>query len=293
MNVLIGCDVDPWLRRPGREWEPLDLIDRLQEAMASELPPITWLIRCDESVRMATGTYDSGFTTRARMWEDLLSSGHEIGWHMHPLSWNGSHDKQLRFDPEPAWLPAACAALRPHAPIRASRTGYDYGSNWLFRKLDTLKIELDFSALPGQISWFKPVDESIVTDWRRCLGPAPYHPDANDYQRPGPAPLGLLEVPITAFRNTPAGLLRRLAWRLWNGCPSAIGLSRKTLKMTDGWPGLPQKAGVWAFYFHAYDLSETGGANFVRNIERLRAISNVEFLTASEINRRLRAGGYQ
>ena len=47
------------------------------------MPPITWLIRSDESVRFATGDFASGYRLRQELWNSLASRGHQLGWHMH------------------------------------------------------------------------------------------------------------------------------------------------------------------------------------------------------------------
>ena len=94
VKVLIGCDVDPILpalltRRPeGDIWAPLDRIPRLLGALGRDLPPITWLIRADETIRYSTGDYASGYASRQRMWSDFRNRGHEFGWHMHLLDFS-------------------------------------------------------------------------------------------------------------------------------------------------------------------------------------------------------------
>jgi len=287
MKILIGCDVDPVLPAVLRSppdvdiWEPLNKIDRLVAAMGDVLPVITWLIRSDESVRFCTESYASGFISRRKLWRGLTDRGHELGWHMHHLSFSRQHGS-FCFDPAPSWLPAAHAALEEHFHVRATRVGWDYGSTVLFNSLDKLGIRVDFSAVPGNIGWHRAGPDRVVVDWRRCL-PVPYHPDRDDYQKEGPNALRLLEVPITQFRNSVLGMAKRCTWRIGNRCFSMAGLRNKTLKMTDPWPSVPAfGSGVSAFFFHPEELTEIGVSHFVRNVERLRQLQDIDFVTASQ-----------
>ena len=286
MKVLLGCDVDPvlpaFLARPPAEdiWACLNLLDNLIESLGSRLPRVTWLIRSDESVRFSSGRFDSGFVVRESFWRSLLEQGHEIGWHMHLTSLDRSRGC-FGFDREPSWLQLAHATLADHVPIAATRTGWDYGSNKLLRKLDALGIRVDFSALPGNIAWQHAGPDTVCVDWRRCPD-SPYHPKNDDYQRPGQ--LRLLEIPIAQFRNSKMGMIRRAAWRLRHGCSSFAGLGKRTKLLTQKWNGLPTSVSpIWAFYFHPEDLVGDGLPHFVENVGRLRALPGVEFVTAAAL----------
>lgn len=284
MKILLGCDVDPVLpailgHRPGGDvWRCLDLVEDLVATWGAGLPPITWLIRADDSVRFASGEFCSGFTSRAPLWRKLQDDGHEIGWHLHLMSMNPGHGC-YGFDADPPWLADAFRALSVHVDIRATRIGWDYGSNALFGNLDRLGVAVDFSALPGNIVWAPAGRDTVCVDWRRCPG-APYHPSAEDYQRPGS--LNLLEIPISQFRNSAAGMAKRLMWRIRNGCWTVAGLGQKTRLMTEAWDAMPPGDGpLWAFFFHPEDLAGEGGVHFRRNIEALRREPQAEFMTAS------------
>ena len=290
MKVLIGCDVDPILpprlsQPPQWDiWEPLSRISDLLTVMGENLPPITWLIRSDESVRFCTGDYASGFLTREKLWSDLVARGHELGWHMHLFTYDRSYGAFL-FDEHPQWLGAAHAALAAHYDVRATRTGWDYGSDFLFGELAKLGIEIDFSAIPGNRVWQRFGPSTVNVDWLRCPE-RPYRPSATDYQRPGDDSLPLVQVPIAQFRNSMPGQIKRYAWRLRNGCFTLRGLDRRTRLMTDRWDGLPDTdRDVWAFFFHPENLTPRGIQDFSRNVERLRAQSASEFVTASSLTR--------
>jgi hypothetical protein len=284
MKILLGCDVDPVLpplleNRPGTDvWRCLGNIDQLVRAMGEDLPPVTWLIRSDESVRFSTDSFASGYTTREALWQSLVARGHELGWHLHLTSYDPRR-RCFEFDPDPAWLGEARDALAAHYDVRATRTGWDYGSNVLFQRLDALGVAIDFSALPGNIVWHWAGHDKMTIDWSRCPA-TPYHPSPDDHQRPGT--LKLLEVPITQFENSLVGVTKRLGWRLRNGCYALSGLRRKTRMLTEAWSSLPRARGpVWAFYFHPEDLQGRGLANFRQNVEGLRMVRDAEFVTAS------------
>ena len=209
MKILLGSDVDPVLpetlrRAPEQDiWRTLDLVPALLDRMGSKMPPVTWLIRADESVCFATGDFDSGFTSRARLWERLLQSGHEIGWHMHLLSFDEQRGC-FAFDPNPPWLGQALESLTRRRPISATRTGWDYADARLLRTLDGLGIRLDFSALPGNRVWPQAGGKRFVVDWLGC-GHQPFHPSVGNHQQTGKDALDLIELPI------PSSAIRRLA----------------------------------------------------------------------------------
>jgi hypothetical protein len=284
MNILIGCDVDPVLppmmgRPPGGNiWQCLDNLDRLIDATKGSLPPMTWLIRADESIRFSTGDFASGYTARQALWQTLAAQGHELGWHMHLMSLSASSGC-FGFDSDPEWLPDAWRALSAHYPVRSTRTGWDYADAKLIRTLDDLGVVVDFSALPGRLIWHSVGGDRFVVDWSRCPR-APYHPDPNDYQRPGR--LNLLEIPITQFRNSLFRTARSLAVRLANRARTLSGLRSRTRTLSDRWDSeLIVEGPFLSLYFHPEDLAGDGLENFLRNMEWLRRLPNATFVTAS------------
>lgn len=287
MKVLIGCDVDPVIptdparRFDGDIWSPLEAIPRLGAALGDALPPITWLIRADDSIRALTGDFATGYLSREPLWTGLRRAGHELGWHMHVLRWQPGQG--LTLDPEPSWLAEAHASLARHFPVRATRTGWDYGSDFLLGELARLGVRLDFSALPGNRVWVDYGGERLLVDWIGTPERA-YRPARGDYRRPGPEPLPLVELPVTQFRNPLLGRIKRCAWRLRNRCFTLAGLGNKTRLLTERWDRLPpRRAGAWVFYFHPEDLAGDGLGRAGENLARLRALPGVEFVTASAL----------
>jgi hypothetical protein len=290
LKILIGCDVDPVLppsldRRPdGDVWECLNRIEALSGEIGDDMPAITWLIRSDQSVEFCTGKFNSGYSDHRSLWDKLQERGHELGWHMHTMSYS-SRQKEFVFDPKPGWLAEAHERLASLFPVNATRSGWDYGSNALFVSLDHLGVVVDFSALPGNTLWFSAGKVRLMTDWHRCSS-EPYHPSASDYQRSGASALKLWEVPTAQFRRSLGAAAARGLLRLRHGYFSPSGLMSQTRLLTDRWRELPVAANeVWAFFFHPYDLTETGIRNFHANIQRLQKLPDVEFKTATQVCR--------
>jgi hypothetical protein len=293
VKILLGCDVDPvlppLLERPPTEdvWGCLANVDELVRVAHDKLPPITWLIRSDASIRFCTGDFASGYHSKQTLWRSLQMRGHELGWHVHLWSLDERRGCFM-FDPAPPWLAEANAALASCFSVRATRTGWDYGSSALFRTLDQLGVVVDFSALPGYVVWHRVGREDVKVDWLRCPA-TPYHPASDDYQRPGT--LGLLEVPVTQFTNSVPGAVMRLGWRIRHGCWALAGLRNKTRMLTEAWDDAPVAQGpVMAFHFHPEDLTGEGLANLMRNVATLRRLPGAEFVTASAALAHVTAG---
>ena len=293
MKILLGCDVDPvlppLLERPptGDVWACLASVDELVRVAHDALPPITWLIRSDESIKFCTGDFASGYRSKRTLWRSLEARGHELGWHVHLWSFDQRRGCFM-FDPAPPWLDQAHAALAACFSVRATRTGWDYGSAALFQTLDRLGVALDFSALPGYVVWHRVGREDVKVDWLRCPA-TPYHPASDDYQRPGT--LRLLEVPVTQFTNSALGAAMRLGWRMRHRCWALAGLGNKTRMLTERWDETPVAQGsMMAFHFHPEDLTAAGLANLLRNVATLRRLPGAEFVTASGAHAHLTAG---
>ncbi len=292
-RILLACDVDPILPRFLKHplttdiWNCLENVERLVNTLGEDLPPITWLIRSDESTRFSTGDFASGYSIRRMLWRRLIDEGHELGWHVHLMSYD-ERRKCFGFDPDPPWLSDAHDALSAHYPLRATRTGWDYGSTVLLRRLGALGIRIDCSALPGNLLWHRVGYDRILVDWSRCPA-APYYPAPDDYQREGSG--GMLELPITQFSNPILGVAKRMAFRLRNGCFSVAGLSSRTKLLTDRWDSLPDPTGsILAFFFHPEDLSGEGMANFIENLRMLKSLPDRGFLTASAAHELISSG---
>lgn len=266
-------------RRPDWDpWDPLELIPKFEAALGADVPPVTWLLRADDTIRHVTGAFDSCYVTREAMWQRLHARGHELGWHFHHWTFGPAADG---FDSDPAWLPDAHAALSRHFAIRATRTGWDYCNSETMRRLANLGVAIDFSSLPGHLVWWSIDGERILVDWHRAPG-GPYRPSRDDYQRPGDAPLDVLELPIASFPASAMTIGKRILWRVAHGELSLAGVAKKTRMMTQPWPSAPHAADVLAFHFHPEELTPEGIASFSRNVALLKRAFDPEFVTASE-----------
>jgi len=288
MEILIGADVDPILPArldrslEGDIWGPVDLIQGLENHLGQDLPPITWLIRVDDSVRFATGSYVSGYRSRSKTWERLVSRGHELGWHVHFIS---TRSGVGRFDPDPEWFHEAYRAAATCFPVSAARMGWDYGSNTVFTRLEEANIPLDFSALPGNIIWQRAGSDQVLVDW---LGSPehPYFPSRSDYRVAGENPRRVLEAPITQFDNDAVGVVKRIFRRTTKGRFTLQGLTKKTRLLTQPWRDLPSsRSANWAFFFHPEDLTAEGVRNFALNVKKLASIPGARFVTATQAAR--------
>jgi len=136
-------------------------------------------------------------------------------------------DGQFVFDDNPAWLAAAHEQLARCYEVKATRTGWDYGSNALFAALDRMGVALDFSALPGNARWFSAGKVALMSDWRYCPT-EPYHPNKANYQENGDYSKGdalrLWEVPAAQFRRSVPGSVARGLLRLRHGCWTMTGI---------------------------------------------------------------------
>jgi hypothetical protein len=225
-----------------------------------------------------SGDFASGYTSRRSLWQILAANGHELGWHMHCMSFDARRGR-FGFDPDPKWLAQAWQAISACYPVRSVRTGWDYASDALFRRFEQFGITVDFSAIPGGLAWHSVGSDRFVVDWSRCGG-VPYHPSPDDYQTPGT--LNLLEIPLAQFPNSVFGMAGRLVRRVANGSGSLSGLRSVTRTMSDPWPAMPASSGaVWAFYFHMRGLAGAGLGHFLRNLDSLRSLPDAEFVTAS------------
>lgn len=292
MNVILCCDVDPVF--PGAlasptglgVWECLSHIRLLRRLMGRDLPRMTWFLRSDESIRFATGAFDSAYSCQRDLWQQLREEGHELGWHVHTMSFSEASGI-FEFDRKPAWLREAYETLRLDFPVRSARTGWDFGGTDLLNALEDLGVESDLSALPGNMIWQKIGSRWIFIDWHRA--PAhPYFPARDDYQAESSVRRALLEIPVYQFRDRLSGRCKRYAWRVVHGRLSLRGIACKTRVVAQHWPTAPAPGpDVAAFFFHPYDLSGEGITRFRLNLEKIRSIPGVRFVTASEFRSRL------
>lgn len=182
-----------WIELPGEQGtfdlnriiDAVHNLERLLERIESEIGvriPVTWFIRCDDSVAATTGdasgllrSLDSFIQRRAR-----IGDGFGLHPHFYCLS-QGRWSSETRPDKQLEQLERAAHAWKSYfgsMPL-VSRMGEALMNNTLAAGLSKLGIEIDSSALPSR----KRSDSGFQFDWSST--PAmPYRPALDDYRRP-------------------------------------------------------------------------------------------------------------
>jgi len=216
--VIIGCDVDPD-RNPegvkissGEEiWDGVTKgISELKEMFSSFVsndnpyPNITWLLRADEQMNKLYNDYAYPVRYFKGMWQSFHKDGDEIGWHPHLWDWSDEHEWWYPRLDDNKWtntcLDNGYNAITKHFKITSVRTGWDFQSNFIMKKLNALGIIVDFSALPMQkVIAFESAPPPYRYDWRITTEEF-YHPSTVDYRRKakvGEKALKILEMPLS------------------------------------------------------------------------------------------------
>jgi len=226
--VIIGCDTDPDRNPKGGEirggeeiWEGVTKgIPELKEMFSSFVsndnpyPSITWLLRSDEQMNKLYNDYAYPVGYFKDMWQSFERDGDEIGWHPHLWDWSDKHGWWYPQLDDNKWtntcLNNGYNAITKHIRITSVRTGWDFQSNFIMKKLNDLDIIADFSALPMQKAIvFESKNPPYRFDWRITTEKF-YHPSTVDYRRAaktGEESLKILEMPVSL---TPITLSRAI-----------------------------------------------------------------------------------
>ncbi len=279
---------------------------------------VTWVLRVDEQVRLLYDDYAWVLSNFKQHLLQLESDGDELGWHPHFYKYSQPHNKwyqELRdIDFQIAMLDGAYKAYMRELPGRAKsvRTGWIYHNCETMKKLASLGVETDFSALPGLRTRANASDPMPynVFDWYASPS-QPYHPSVSDYRREpreGEKALSILEIPnfvsSSRFWSTLGGLhlskkmkspmhlvdaLRRPTyWINITGKPKLFAPLATTLDNVLRKSDSPE---LFVSYFHADELLETGSSMYSLQgmVENLTTILRIcekrgfeaEFVTAS------------
>ena len=173
------------------------LLNRIESIIETQIP-VTWFIRCDDSVAATTGEASGLLHALDKFIERRASRGDEFG--LHPHLYRCSAGK---------WLPEAVPVMQTAQIERAAtawqryfgitpiltRMGEAVMNNAIASCLDVLGIEIDSSALSSR----KRFDNGFQFDWINTPA-SPYHPSVEDYRRPVigyESPHRFIEIPFT------------------------------------------------------------------------------------------------
>lgn len=230
--VVLTVDVEgEWLELPGEQGkfdiarvlfavESLETnLHRLEAALGTRIP-VTWFIRCDDSVAKTAGDAAGLLQSLEPFIMRRSDAGDEFG--LHPHLYRDDHGK---------WVSETDPARQADQVVRAAsawkryfgsdpalcRMGEAIMNNVLADALDNIGAVLDSSALPGR----KRFDSGFQFDWTG----APtflYRPARVDYRRPasgGEGERNFLEAPFTMLPifgpndNEPINRYCNLAYR--------------------------------------------------------------------------------
>lgn len=157
------------------------LLERAESEIGAHIP-VTWFIRCDDSVAATTGE-PSGLL---KSLDDFIGRRAEMGdvFGLHPHLYcfsNGSWQSETRPERQVDQLERAAEAWEGYfgSMPRISRMGEAVMNNSLATGISRLGIEIDASALPTRMRF----DSGFQFDW--SITPvSPYRPSLADYRRP-------------------------------------------------------------------------------------------------------------
>lgn len=173
------------------------LLERMESRIEAKIP-ITWFIRCDDSVAATTGQPSGLLESLDRFILRRTDMGDEFGLHPHLYRCSqGKWASESVPDRQKEQIERASMAWEKYfgAGPKLSRLGEAVMNNTIASCLDELGIEIDSSALSGR----KRYDSGFQFDWTSTPA-SPYRPSMQDYRRPAvndEAAHGFIEVPFS------------------------------------------------------------------------------------------------
>lgn len=193
-EIALTVDVEgEWFELPGEQGS-FDLnkiliavesmekgLDRIESRIGTRIP-ITWFVRCDDSVAVTTGEASGllqsldGFIQRRTLMGDVFG----LHPHLYRLS-QGKWVPETSPDRQQEQVERAVMAWEKYfgSGPKFSRMGEAVMNNTLATCLGKLGIEIDSSALPDR----KRYDSGFQFDWTGTPT-SPYCPSVDDYRRP-------------------------------------------------------------------------------------------------------------
>ena len=209
-RIALTVDVEgEWFELPGEQGSfdvkrviaAVQQLELLLDSIESKIEtpiPVTWFIRCDDSVAATTGEASGLLHSLDKFIERRAAKGDEFG--LHPHLYRCSEGK---------WIPEDVPALQMEQIERAAmgwqrffgltprltRMGEAVMNNTMAKCLDVLGVEIDSSALSSR----KRFDNGFQFDWTNTPA-SPYHPSIEDYRRPAngnESSHRFIEIPFT------------------------------------------------------------------------------------------------
>ena len=172
-----------------------DIIKKISEVFSLDVP-VTWFIRCDDTVSKKLGKPESFLEKINKFISRRINKGDVLGLHLHfEVYENNNWIKESRENYQLDILNRAANGWKRFFGILPSytRMGEAFMNNSIAKALDELGVYLDSSSLPGR----KRVDTDFNFDWK--ITPRyPYKPSKNDYRIPNKKnSRNFIELPYT------------------------------------------------------------------------------------------------
>ncbi|CAM8318826.1 hypothetical protein [Candidatus Methylopumilus planktonicus] len=173
------------------------LLNRIESRFETRVP-VTWFIRCDDSVALSTGKESGLLYALDKFISSRVAKGDEFGLHPHLYCFNktgwGPETDPCRQKEQIERAVVAWESYFGSMP-RLSRIGEAVMNNTIASALDELGIEIDSSALESR----RRFDSGFQFDWTGTPS-SPYFPSVKDYRRPaeaGEISYRFVEIPFT------------------------------------------------------------------------------------------------
>lgn len=192
--IALTVDVEgEWFELPGEQGsfdvnrvlaaiQNLEMMLYRMESRIETKIPITWFIRCDDSVAVTTGKASGLLQALDSFIQRRTCMGDEFGLHPHLYCFSqGRWVPEADPDKQKEQIERAAMAWERYfgSPPRLSRMGEAVMNNTIANSLDKLGIEIDSSALTGR----RRFDNGFQFDWTNTPT-SPYYPSVEDYRRP-------------------------------------------------------------------------------------------------------------
>lgn len=209
-RFAITVDVEgEWFNLPGEQgtFDVSKVIEAVQnleqlfcqlESKVGIRVPVTWFIRCDDSVSMCTGDCSGLLKSLNDFILRRKAMGDEFGFHPHLYKHSqGKWMPETDCDKQSDQLKRGALAWKSYfgSMPSLSRIGEALMNNAIAKTLDELGIEIDSTALEGR----KRSDQGFHFDWVGTPN-KPYYPSTADYRRPpinGECSRNFIEIPFT------------------------------------------------------------------------------------------------